>query len=90
MKFIILISLIIHLGSSHAQKPANYRFGFDVSGLSIMNYGLRDLKNVPSPIYPDYYKVYNTESYNLDYQSFSFSKGLNFGFTVNIINTVYD
>jgi hypothetical protein len=83
--FFLIISFSL-LSHSFAQDSTKYRFSFGVSGLSIMNYGLKDFENVSSPIHPDYYKVYNTEKYTLDYQNFSISKGLSFDFYYNIIN----
>ena len=84
--FFLLISFIT-LSHSFAQDITKYRFSFGVSALSIMNYGLSDLENVPSPMDQQYSKVYNTETYTLDYQNFSFSKGINYNISGAVLNT---
>lgn len=87
MRLFFLVISISLLSNSFAQDSTKYRFSFSVSAFSMMNYGLRDLKNVPSPLYEQYYKVYNTETYTLDYQNFSFSKGINFNISGTVLNT---
>jgi len=88
MRILFTILIVINLSYSNAQQ--NYRFGFGVSGISIMHYGLKTFDNIDSPQNGHYYKVYNTEKYTIDYEKFTFSKGLNYQFYVNIIaNPVY-
>jgi hypothetical protein len=82
----LTVFLLFISGFLFAQDSTNYRFSFGVSGISIMHYGIRDLKNVPGPSQFEYQKVYNTETYQLNYENFNFSKGVNFNFGVFVFN----
>ena len=83
--FIILYSSFA-ISHSFAQLNTNYRFSFGIFGASVMNYGLQDLKNIERPLYPEGYRIYKTEKYDLDYQNLAFSYGYGFNFSTYIFN----
>jgi len=85
MKALFLISFLYTFQLVFSQKT-NYRFSFGISGVSVMNYGLHDLKKIKRPIYPEGYRIYKTEKYDLDYQNLAFSYGYGFNFSIYIFN----
>jgi hypothetical protein len=89
MKQFLLSLFILQTGLSFPQEDDNYRFTFGISGISIMNYGIKDLKNIKRPEQITNFQVYNSESYDLNYQNFSFSYGYSFNLSAFIINNPY-
>lgn len=79
----LIISLII--GTTYSQEQENHRFNFGFSGVSVMNYGLKDIKNI-SYSGAETTPIYETEKYDLNYQNFAFSYGYGFNFGVYIVN----
>jgi hypothetical protein len=86
MKQFLLTLIILQAGLSFSQDKDNYRFTFGISGLTIMNYGITDLKNIKRPEQITNFQVYNSESYDLDYQNFAFSYGYSLNLSTHIIN----
>ena len=85
MKSLLIIIFLLISSLNFAQSKTNYRFSFGFSGVSVMNYGLQDLKNI-NPPHIDTPPIYQTEKYDLDYQNFAFSYGYGFNFSTYIFN----
>ena len=85
MKRLITITFILISSITYSQQPENFRFNCGISGVSVMNYGLRDIKNI-SYSGAETHPIYETEKYDLDYQNFAFSYGYGFNFGAYIFN----
>lgn len=81
--FITLFTLIA--GTTFSQCQDNFRFNFGISGVSVMNYGTRDIKDI-SYSGDETKPIYETEKYDVDYKNFSFSYGYGINFDAYIFN----
>jgi hypothetical protein len=85
MKGFVFILFMAAFGVVFSQPNKDYRFSFNMSFMSMMHWNLKDLKNVPGAE-GEYYKVYETEEFDLNYEDYNFSKGLNVGLSCIIFN----
>jgi|GEM_PF-1250216 len=85
MKRILITLFALITGTTFSQNQDNFRFNFGISGVSVMNYGLRDIKNI-SYSGAETHPIYETEKYDLGYQNFAFSYGYGFNFGAYIVN----
>jgi hypothetical protein len=81
MKQLLLFILMITALSSPAQNK--YRFSVGGGFHSMMFWGLRDFEDVVCPNGSDFFKIYQNETYKLNYKNFQFSNQYVINFGVN-------
>jgi len=67
MKRILIMLFALITGTTFSQSRDNFRFNFGISGVSVMNYGLKNIQNISYSEY-DRSPIYETEKYDLDYK----------------------
>jgi len=89
MKRILITLFTLITGTTFSQTQDNFRFNFGISGVSIMNYGLKDVKNI-SYSGAETHPIYETETYVFGNTYFAIYYGSGFNFRAyNVSNVKY-